>query len=242
MKNSRSSEDRSAARSKTASTVLKTLVAVPISLALMGALLFLPAGGLDWPNAWAWLAVLILCLAINIAVLIPVNPEVIEERSRIGKGVKRWDIIVSSVMTMFVLGTVIVAGLDHRHGWSPRFSLGLLIAGGGLMLLGDLLLLWAMAVNKFFSKLVRIQRERGHHVVTTGPYRFVRHPGYVGWIVMWIGSTLIFGSLWAFVPTVLASTVVIVRTALEDKTLHEELAGYGEYAGRVRHKLVPGVW
>jgi protein-S-isoprenylcysteine O-methyltransferase Ste14 len=89
---------------------------------------------------------------------------------------------------------------------------------------------------------VRIQRERGHHVVTTGPYSFVRHPGYVGWLVLWGGSTLMFGSLWAFIPSVLACAVILVRTALEDRTLQRELAGYAEYSRRVRYRLLPGVW
>jgi protein-S-isoprenylcysteine O-methyltransferase Ste14 len=108
--------------------------------------------------------------------------------------------------------------------------------------LGDLIFLWAMAENKFFTKMVRIQKERGHYVVTGGPYRYVRHPGYVGWYIMMIGLAVALGSLWGFIPAGILLALMLVRTALEDRTLRKELAGYEDYAQRVRYRLIPGVW
>jgi protein-S-isoprenylcysteine O-methyltransferase Ste14 len=110
------------------------------------------------------------------------------------------------------------------------------------MLLAYLLGAWAMAVNEHFELLVRIQTDRGHRVVTSGPYRIVRHPGYLAAIVGGLTSPLILGSLWAFAPVVAGALLFTARTALEDRTLREELAGYQEYAARTRHRLLPGIW
>jgi protein-S-isoprenylcysteine O-methyltransferase Ste14 len=104
------------------------------------------------------------------------------------------------------------------------------------------LVTWSMAANAFFSMIVRIQDDRKHAVADTGPYRFVRHPGYVGSIVFELASPILLGSLWALIPGVIAALLFLTRTALEDRTLHEELTGYPEYAQRTRYRLVPGVW
>jgi len=222
--------------------IWKAVVALGGSLVVLGAFLCLLAGRLDWVMAWVLLAVSGVCLMINLAVLWRVNPEVIDERLHIRKGIKGWDKVLSAIMGVLAFSTLIVAGLNQRYGWSPQIPLWLQIAAVVPLVLGDLFFLWAMAVNKFFSKYVRIQEERGHYVVTAGPYQYVRHPGYVGWIVMWGGMTLMLGSLWAFVPTGLTLLLVPVRTVLEDRTLKEELEGYSEYAERVRYRLLPGIW
>jgi protein-S-isoprenylcysteine O-methyltransferase Ste14 len=104
------------------------------------------------------------------------------------------------------------------------------------------LLTWSMAANAFFAQTVRIQEDRGHTVATGGPYRYVRHPGYVGGILFQVATPLILGSVWALIPAGLTVCLTIIRTALEDRTLLEELDGYKEYAGRVRYRLLPGVW
>ena len=108
--------------------------------------------------------------------------------------------------------------------------------------LGYFLAVWAMAVNKFFAWFVRIQKDRGHHAVVSGPYQFVRHPGYVGGILMMISTPAMLGSVWAFIPMGLAICTLVVRTAREDWILREELDGYRGYARRVRYRLFPCVW
>jgi protein-S-isoprenylcysteine O-methyltransferase Ste14 len=137
---------------------------------------------------------------------------------------------------------VIAAGLDHRYGWSPAFPLWLNIIGFILIAVGYAFGVWAFIENRFFSSVVRIQTERGHVVCDTGPYRIVRHPGYAGNILPLLGIVLALGSVWTVIPAVVALVIAIVRTALEDRTLQEELPGYREYAHRVRYRLFPGIY
>jgi protein-S-isoprenylcysteine O-methyltransferase Ste14 len=140
------------------------------------------------------------------------------------------------------VATLVVAGLDFRLDWSPQIPSAIQIGAVILAALGSLLTIWAMASNQHFYGVVRINREEGHDVATTGPYRIVRHPGYVGAILFQLATPLILGSLWALIPAVLAVSATIVRTALEDRTLQAELDGYREYAQETRSRLVPGVW
>jgi protein-S-isoprenylcysteine O-methyltransferase Ste14 len=144
-------------------------------------------------------------------------------------------IIVAIVM-------LIIAGLDKRFEWSPNLPLLLHITAFVITALGYSLGTWATSVNRFFSAVVRIQRDRGHTVVSSGPYRLIRHPGYAGAVVTSLATPLLLGSLWALIPAVLAVCLIIIRTALEDRTLQEELEGYHDYAERVRYRLLPGVW
>jgi protein-S-isoprenylcysteine O-methyltransferase Ste14 len=135
-----------------------------------------------------------------------------------------------------------VAGMDVRFGWTVPLPLALQLAAMGVAALGYALMTWALAVNAFFSKVVRIQEDRGQRVVTRGPYRLVRHPGYVGTIAFELATPIMLGSLWALIPGVLAASLTVVRTVLEDRTLQQELDGYQEYARHVPHRLLPGVW
>jgi len=135
-----------------------------------------------------------------------------------------------------------VAGLDRRYGWSP--GPGFVLGAVALMiaLLGSALVIWAAASNTFFSAIVRIQKDRGHTVVTGGPYAAVRHPGYVGTIAVNLAAPVVLGSVWALAICAVIVVLVVIRTALEDRTLQCELDGYADYARRVRWRLLPGVW
>ncbi len=140
-------------------------------------------------------------------------------------------------MAVFVLG-----GLDFRFGWSLELPLWLWLAAVAVLILTSAFSSWAMISNAFFAPTVSIQEDRGHTVVTGGPYRFVRHPAYIGWILGTLATALVLGSLWALVPAVLGGIVFVFRTALEDQTLQAELEGYRAYAAEVKYRLVPGVW
>lgn len=137
---------------------------------------------------------------------------------------------------------VAVAGLDHRYNWSPDFPLWLIVVGFVLISLGYAFATWAFVENRFFSSVVRIQTERGHVVCDTGPYRFVRHPGYSGNIVALFGIVLALGTVWTLIPTAVALIIAVIRTALEDRTLQDELPGYRDYAQRVRYRLIPWIF
>jgi protein-S-isoprenylcysteine O-methyltransferase Ste14 len=157
------------------------------------------------------------------------------------KGAKTWDAVIMSIIGPALIACYIVAGLDVRYGWT-RISLPLQIIALIIVVLGYALIVWATAANPFFSLIVRIQQERGHTVAAGGPYRFVRHPAYVGGIAIYIATPVMLSSLWALIPGGLTAVLMLVRTALEDKTLQDELDGYREYAGRVRYRLIPGIW
>ncbi len=207
-----------------------------------GAALFLCAGTARWPVAWAYLAVMTATLARTTA-LLRRYPDLIAERRKPPADAKRWDkplVVVIGVIGPIAL--VVVCGLDRRFHWSPPLSGWWQAAGLLLVASGATLTNWALSANRFFSALVRIQRDRGHHVVDSGPYRIVRHPGYIGSIVHMPGAALALGSLWGLLLVTCVDGVVIVRTGLEDRTLRAELEGYAEYSRRVRYRLLPGIW
>ncbi len=208
------------------------LVSLATTLAVMGAALFLSAGTLQWQHGLAFLAAFCILVLVSIAWLWRVNPEIFAARRRMtGEGTKSWDKVLIPILLVGFLAILIVAGLDGgRFHWAPATPWAVFV-GYGLMVLGFLGLGWAQAVNRHFEPSVRIQTDRDHHVIATGPYAFVRHAGY-----------LALGSLWALLPAALVGVLLVIRTNLEDATLQRELPGYAEYAARVRCKWIPGVW
>jgi protein-S-isoprenylcysteine O-methyltransferase Ste14 len=208
---------------------------------VMAAFLFGSAGRLDWWEAWALLAIYGLGIAANATWTLRHDPGVINERGRVAANTKSWDKIIGLIYTVLLLGTYLVAGLDARFSASTVPLVARLIGGAGVAL-SMALVFWVMTANTFLSSFVRIQDDRGHKPVTTGPYRYVRHPMYAGLLFFFWGTPLLLGSWWALVPGTLNVVLFIIRTALEDRTLQAELPGYAEYAQRVRYRLVPGVW
>jgi protein-S-isoprenylcysteine O-methyltransferase Ste14 len=205
-------------------------------------IIFWPAGRIDWLEGWLYFGIVITSLSAGFFYLWCVNPAVIEHRLHTGKGTKSWDKLWLVFFTLVFLAIYIVAGFDAvRFAWSSM-SPWLWPLGLALWLPGYVLFTWAMGVNPFFEKTVRIQTERGHRVIDTGPYSFIRHPGYLGFFGWSLSTPLFLGSWWALMPATLAIIAIVIRTALEDRTLCEELAGYREYSDRVRYRLIPGVW
>jgi protein-S-isoprenylcysteine O-methyltransferase Ste14 len=210
---------------------------------VFGLLLFLVAGTVRWPAGWAYLAVNVAVLGVYIAILLRVSPELIQERAHPPADAKRWDKpLVTVIAGVGPLALLLVCGLDHRLRWSPDLPASVTVIGFLAMAAGGALSNYAVAHNRFFSSLVRIQRDRGHLVIDTGPYQFVRHPGYVGSLLHMCGTALALGSLWALVVVAVVTSVLVARTSLEDKTLRSELDGYEDYTKRVRYRLVPRVW
>jgi protein-S-isoprenylcysteine O-methyltransferase Ste14 len=214
-----------------------------VLVAAQAAVLFAFAGRLDWLWAWAYLGLYVCWLGVNALVLLPHHADLVAERSRgAAPGAKRWDRALGLLIAPLGLGVLAVAGLDVRFGWTQGFPWAAHLGGMAGQLAGWALFTWAMASNPYFSSVVRIQRERGHTVCRGGPYAYVRHPGYVGYIVSAVTLPLLLGSWWAGLPTAGLVAVMLVRTALEDRTLQSELDGYRDYATRVRYRLVPGAW
>jgi protein-S-isoprenylcysteine O-methyltransferase Ste14 len=209
-------------------------------LLFLAVAMFLPAG-IGWTEGWVFLLVFLLQMAMASLYLWRKNPDIFVARSKIHAGTKGWDKVVLVFLLLSFLAIYPLAGLDSRYHWSsvPPW---LIVLGYVLLSLGMIGSVWAYRVNKFAEPGVRIQTERGHKVIDTGPYAIVRHPIYVAGFLIVAGTPLALGSLWALIPVAVASPTLIVRTAFEDRLLQDELGGYKEYASRVRYKLVPWVW
>jgi protein-S-isoprenylcysteine O-methyltransferase Ste14 len=216
-----------------------------IAFVLPAFLLFGAAGRLDWPRGWLFIALWSGFGIGSRVVMYFVDPDVLVERGRSleAANVKAWDrALVPVIGVLLPFATLITAALDYRYGLPPEVSPAVVVGAFGLLVLALALGTWALFANRFFSGTVRIQSERGHHVVSAGPYRFVRHPGYVGAILMYCATPLALGSVWGLLPAALIGLGFVIRTALEDRTLHEELPGYREYARQTRYRLIPGLW
>jgi len=218
---------------------LKRIAVSLIFVALLGLCLFLPAGTVDWPMAWILLVIYVVVFAIAIFLI---SDGLLEERSRRHTDSKVWDRCLVTLLFLMNYIVFTVAGFDHRLGWTGTLPLAVEIAALALVVCGNILVVWAMVQNEFFSATVRIQTDREHAVVSNGPYRFVRHPGYAGMMTYAICQPLMLGSLWALIPAFLTVGIFIVRTSHEDRTLQGELPGYREYAEKVRYRLIPGIW
>jgi len=213
-----------------------------LGLVLVVAIVFLPAGTLDYWQGWAFVGVTFLSVMITMALFVG-KTDLVQERMRPGPGTKWWDKVFYAFYVPAFFAVVVVAGLDvGRFGWTGALPAFVYAVGYAVYIASLFLNSWCMWVNRFFSSTVRIQTDRGHEVVQEGPYRFVRHPGYVAGILMAKGIALVLGSLWAVVPALIVVVLLLVRTYLEDVTLQRELPGYAEYARKVRYRLVPGVW
>jgi protein-S-isoprenylcysteine O-methyltransferase Ste14 len=212
---------------------------------LIPLMLFVCAGDFGWWEAWCY-SLLIVAAGIGGRLLAERrHPGLMAERQSIEKvqSAKAWDKVLAPLMALSVgFPLVIVAGLDHRFGWSPVFPLWATAIGLILISLGYGVSAWAFVENRYFSSVVRIQADRGHVVCDSGPYQIVRHPGYAGNILALAGIVMALGSMWTLIPAAVALSIGLMRTALEDRTLQEELPGYRDFARRVRYRLIPGIY
>lgn len=215
------------------------LLAMPVFLAVF---MFLPAGTWLWERGWLFILVFLMSAVAASLYLRRANPDLLAARINRHQGTERWDKILVGFFVVIWLAILPVAALDDgRFQWFP-VPWWVCLLGYALLFVGMGLLTWAEAVNKFFEPTVRIQADRGQTVIDTGPYRCVRHPGYVGGLLISIGMALSLGSLWALIPAGVSSLVLVLRTKWEDETLQSKLSGYKEFAQRVRYRLIPGVW
>jgi protein-S-isoprenylcysteine O-methyltransferase Ste14 len=223
--------------------IARRVVQVLILIIFQAALLFVSSGRLNWLMAWVYIGFFIVAGLVNMTFLLRYSPETIAERAKGGADMESWDKIVGGLFgVVYFIVLLLVAGFDVRFGWTGSVAPSIPVIGVIGYGLGYALFSWAMISNAYFSTVVRLQEDRGHQVCDKGPYQFVRHPGYVGAVIQSLSLPLLLGSLLGFIPGVLAALLIIVRTALEDRTLREKLVGYVEYAGRVRYRLLPGIW
>jgi protein-S-isoprenylcysteine O-methyltransferase Ste14 len=198
----------------------------------------------DWWEAWIYAITTIMSFSISRVLAARRHPDIITERARFlqHENTKPWD---KRLVSLGLLGGALVplvAGLEALINPSTEFSLSVIFASLVIILAGYALGSYAFIENSFFSAEVRIQADRDHQVVSSGPYRWIRHPGYAGSILTTLAIPLFLDSGWAFLPAVFSVILLIIRTYLEDNTLTDELTGYGDYVKRVRYRLLPGVW
>lgn len=198
----------------------------------------------NWWEAWVYVGVSIGGFVISRALAARRHPDLLAERARFlqHEDAKAWDKVLAPLVGLGGGVIPLVVGLDVLFGWSSPFAVPVKILSLAMILAGYILGAYALIENRFFSGMVRIQAERGHQVVSSGPYRWVRHPGYVGALLTYWFTPLFLDSLWAFLPVAFMTIVLVIRTHLEDHALQNELEGYRDYALRVRYRLIPGVW
>ncbi len=221
-----------------ARTFLRGILGGALFLGVTGGILFGFAGRWELPMFWTYLGVWLAAMVVGGLV---VDPTLIQERMRPGPGGRDYATVI--FLTVLWLAQCVVAALDvGRYHWSDNVPLSVQLIAFVAMMVGAAVVVWAEAVNRFFSPVIRIQTERGHHVITTGPYRYVRHPGYAACPFLLIGGGLVLGSFLAAVIGVFMCLPFIRRTQVEDRILHEQLEGYAAYSQRVKYRLFPGVW
>ncbi len=203
---------------------------------------FVAAGTLEYWQGWVFNGLNLFFILLTYVVLID-RKDLIKERLKPGEGMKRWDRTYYAISTPLFFVMLIFSILDAtRFTWGPTVPFIGVILGILLYCIGQTIVLWAKRANRFFSSVVRIQSDRKQEVCSTGPYRFVRHPGYLGGLVFSLGTPLMLGSYWGLVPLALTILLMFWRTSLEDATLKKELPGYEDYSNKVRHKIIPGLW
>jgi protein-S-isoprenylcysteine O-methyltransferase Ste14 len=228
--------------SSLAAGIASRFAAIAISFAVELAILFLAAGTIHWIWPWIWCVINAVIVSINGTIMMRTNPETVAERGQ-PKERKDWDKIVGGLWALSLyIAIPLVAGLDFRFGWTRGLGTAGNIAGAVVYTAGLVLFSWAMITNAYFSTAARIQTDRGQTVCRSGPYRFVRHPGYLGTILQSVGTSFLFGSLWSLIPAAVGVVAVIVRTVLEDRMLQNELDGYRDFVREIPYRLVPGIW
>jgi protein-S-isoprenylcysteine O-methyltransferase Ste14 len=223
----------------------KAAVGFLVYLLLTPAALLLIGGDLLWGMAWAYIAITLAGVIGSRLLALKKTPELLAERSRFteAEGTPAWDRILMLLVGLvgpFVM--IVVAGLDHRFDWGPMVNPIWQVVFLAIVALSNLVAVWAMLANAYFSAVVRIQRERGQTVVSSGPYAAVRHPAYASGVISSLATPLALDAVWALVPALIIIIALVIRTALEDQMLQRELPGYAEYAARVKYRLLPGIW
>jgi protein-S-isoprenylcysteine O-methyltransferase Ste14 len=224
------------------SPIVKRIFQLLMLVILQAVILFVSAGSLRWSAGWWYIGLYLAMLLLASIIMLPNRTEVIVERSKGTTGGKGWDLRITRLIAIPTLGLLALAGLDQRFDLTPPLPLWVRLSGALAFGIGYAIVLWAMYSNPYFSQVVRIQSEHGHIAVTGGPYRIVRHPGYLGMTVSLLGSVFLLDSLWGFICFALYLILIVTRTALEDRTLRAELPGYSEYAAQTKYRIIPGIW
>lgn len=223
---------------------VRVIVQVVFFVVLLPFLPILISQAWDWWEGWAYGVLGLGSFIISRYLAARKTPDIIAERAKFMKheNAQSWDKPILAVAGVTGILVAVVAGMDKLWGWTALFPIGWRVIGLLMVTAGYAFSSYALIENRFFSGMVRLQTDRGHYVISSGPYRWVRHPGYAGALAAYFFVPVLLNSLWAFIPTLITIGLYVVRTSLEDRFLQENLEGYRDYAGRVKHRLLPGVW
>ncbi len=221
----------------------KLILQCTLTLGVSAGLLFLPVGTLNYWQAWVFLAIFFVPMVFFSAYYFKHDPALVQRRMESREQIKKQRVVMRLATVVFFSG-IIVPGLDHRFGWTRRWTGGvplwLEIAAQVLALAGYLTTMWVIYVNRYAARTIRV--EAGQRVISSGPYRFVRHPMYSGALVMWLAAAPALGSYVAVPFLALLVPVLVLRLLNEEKVLRQELPGYSEYCQRTRYRLIPHIW
>ncbi len=222
----------------------RMLIQLLLYLFLFPTLPLLLSGRWDWWEAWFYAISCVASFAVSRLLVARKNPDLLAERGKFmqHENTQPWDKVLAPLVGLGGNFVPLAVGLEAYYGQAHTFSMPLKLAAMALYLAGFAWGSWALVENRFFSGMVRLQTERGHQVITGGPYRFMRHPGYAGALLTYLSIPLFMDSIWAYLPAGLLTVVLVIRTRLEDNFLQAELPGYKDYAQKVRYRLIPGVW
>jgi len=231
-------------KNQKSSNIIRIVFMLLLVLGVIPLLPMLISGKWDWWQAWVMAGIFVLGFLVSRAIAARKTPDILKERANYNQqeNTQPWDKWLSPAVAFGSVFILLVAGLDAKYRWSAGFSGLVEMIGLALILLGYLLGTYAFVTNAFFSGTVRIQDDRGHKVVSDGPYAWVRHPGYLGSLITNLGIPLLLDSAWAYIPAIIFNILFIVRTLLEDQFLQQNLAGYRQFAQKVRYRLFPGIW
>ena len=205
---------------------------------VIGAMFFLPAGTINYWEGWVYIAVLFVPVVFVLRYLLKHDPALLERRMRTRETEAPQRLVILLSLVWFFL-VFLIPGFDHRFGWSD-IPAGLVIAADVLVLLGYLWIFFVFKENSYASRVVEVSQEQ--KVISSGPYAIVRHPMYLGVIVMYLFTPLALGSYWAFIPAPLIIPILVIRIRNEEDVLRRELKGYSDYIKKIRYRLIPGVW
>jgi protein-S-isoprenylcysteine O-methyltransferase Ste14 len=216
----------------------KVLIRIALILPVLWAVFFIPAGTLAYWEAWVYLAVLLIPFAFAVLYLFKTSPALLERRMQTREREPAQRRLISLSLLWFILA-FILPGLDRRFGWSD-VPVPVVLAADLLVLLGYGIVILAFRENQYASRIVQVEQDQ--QVITTGPYALVRHPMYLGVLLMYAASPLALGSYWALIPALVIVPILVVRIANEEQVLERELPGYPEYRQATRYRLLPGIW